>query len=347
MSQYKEIIKKLIKINLPVMLWGPPGVGKSQMVKDAAKELGYSLVDMRLQEMSPVDLRGIPVEDKETGRAKWLPPYDLPMEERDGVRGVLFLDELPNADRDVQSVALRLILDRRIGTYELPKQWVPIAAGNRVQDRAGAYSLISSLANRLIHIPVYSSMPSLDIEIKDVEINVEEWRKWAYENDVAEEIVAFISYRPKLLYTVTKQVAYPTPRMWGDYVNKVIKTIGYDREIISGCIGEGPAAEFMAYVKVKNELPDIEKILATGDGEVPTRPDVTYMLVTSLISKIKDLKKQEKKLENAFKYIMKLQKEYQVMFVKDLVNATKSVAELMKKDYMRQWMNENNIIFNI
>lgn len=318
-----ETLEVLIDLNLPVLLWGPPGVGKSSTVNALAEKRRWGMIDMRLGQISPVDLRGVPVPNHETKRTAWYPPAELPDEKRDGKYGILFLDELLQAPRDVQSAALQLVLDRRLGEYRLPPEWRVVAASNRVSDKAGTYQIISSLANRFVHIPVACSMPSLDINDTGVEVSAEDWKKWALQNDVAEEIIAFINYRPNLLWRPTGQVAFPTPRMWGDYVNKIVKHTGLNQLAIAGCIGEGPAAEFVAFCKLRKEMPDPDAILKGEDVPAPTRPDVTYALCGALAVRIINASKSKKKeaprcAKNVMRYITKLPTEFQVLLLKDI-----------------------------
>ncbi|WP_083515183.1 AAA family ATPase [Fervidicola ferrireducens] len=344
-----ETLEVLIDLNLPVLLWGPPGVGKSSTMNALAEKRRWALIDMRLGQMSPVDLRGVPVPDHNTKRTTWYPPSELPDEKRDGKCGILFLDELLQAPRDVQSAALQLVLDRRLGEYKLPPEWRVVAASNRVSDKAGTYQIISSLANRFVHIPVACSMPSLDISDTGVEVNAEDWKKWALQNDVAEEIVAFINYRPNLLWRPTGQVAFPTPRMWGDYVNKIIKHAGLNQLAIAGCIGEGPAAEFMAFCKLRKEMPDPDAILRGEDVAAPVRPDVTYALCGALAVRVINANKSKKKeapryAQNVMRYLTKLPAEFQVLLLKDMFGGGASNLFWGLPEFS-EWVKEHREVF--
>lgn len=153
-----EVIKKLARTDLPpLMPWGPPGIGKSCIVKQVAGELGIGLIDLRLILLNPIDLKGLPALDRENQKAVWYQPKFLPNQERDGQQGILFLDELPNAPTTVQSAALQLVLDRAIGNYRLPPGWKVIAAGNRAIDRGGTFALISP--DRLCHTAFMGNGP--------------------------------------------------------------------------------------------------------------------------------------------------------------------------------------------
>jgi hypothetical protein len=233
-------------------IWGPPGIGKSAVVKQVSLEVfGREPIDLRLAQCDPTDLRGVLYIKQNTNgmTASWVHPACLPDVGKHGERGVLFLDELNLAVIAVQHAAYQLILDRRIGDYYLPVGWLIIAAGNREEDKAYVYTLPAPLANRFIHIELE---PDLDC-----------WIEWAWQNDVDLNIIAFLRFRPNLLYQPPQdgQRAFPTPRSW-QYVDENFKVFKNDQrlleEMIRGCIGEGATHEFLEFVKVR---PQAEKLL--------------------------------------------------------------------------------------
>jgi len=167
----------------PAMLWGPPGVGKSEMVSQVAKKNNVEVIDIRLSQMEPSDLRGIPFRENES--VEWAVPAMLPNVERHGETGILFLDEITSAAPSVSAAAYQLILDRRLGQYEVPKGWAIFAAGNRQGDRGVTYTMPAPLANRFSHF--------------EVDLNLDDWVAWAYANDIDDRIIAFLRFRPDLL----------------------------------------------------------------------------------------------------------------------------------------------------
>ena len=152
----------------PVMIWGPPGVGKSQIVAQVAENHGAALVDIRLSQMEPSDLRGIPF--KNGAKVEWAIPAMLPEVAVHGEAGLLFIDEITSAPPSVSAAAYQLILDRRLGEYRVPEHWAIVAAGNRQGDRGVTYSMPAPLANRFSHF--------------DVDINLDDWVAWAYANGI-------------------------------------------------------------------------------------------------------------------------------------------------------------------
>lgn len=186
-SQLKTYLNRLIRQNIKIstMIWGAPGIGKSSIVAQIAEEHGIDFVDVRLSQLAPTDLRGLPVADE--GISKWYPPEFLP---RTG-KGILFLDELNMAPPALQGVAQQLILDRRVGSYVVPENWYVWAAGNRKEDRAAVFEMPSPLANRFLHL--------------QVEANFASFKVYALENRVHEQIIAFLSFRSTLLHKLDPQ----------------------------------------------------------------------------------------------------------------------------------------------
>ncbi len=252
-----------------IFIWGPPGIGKSAIVNQAAQEVGIGFVDLRLAIMDPTDLRGIPVP--KDGKAVWLPPAVLPS----SGEGILFLDELTLAPQLVQSSAYQLVLDKRLGEYVLPKGWRIMAAGNRSEHGASVFKMAFPLRNRFIHI--------------EFEVNVDDWRSWAIKNGIETEIIEFISFRPDILFNFDPkrtENAFASPRSWefaSDLFrmkDKMPKNILF--EAIEGTVGKGSAAEFFGYLDIRKNLPSIEEILA-GKNFVPEQIDVAYAVVTALV----------------------------------------------------------------
>lgn len=233
-SRLKSVLSSLLKQRWPAFVWGPPGVGKSSIVREVASEASLDVLDLRAALLDPTDLRGIPAIEK--GRAVWCPPSFLP---KPGDRpGVLFLDEINAAPPLVQASLYQLVLDRRVGEYVLPDGWWIVAAGNRQSDRSVVYRLSTALANRFIHI--------------DFDTDVTDWREWALRSRLDPMVVGFISFRPALLLGEPDHApAYPTPRSW-EMLSDVISAFGgVERceDLFAGIVGEGPALEFSAFAR--------------------------------------------------------------------------------------------------
>ncbi len=297
-------INSLVEQKVPTFLWGAPGIGKSSIVKQIAQKRGIGFIDLRLALMDPTDLKGIPFYDKESHTALWAPPAFLPKEGA----GILFLDELNSAAPSVQASAYQLILDRKVGEYELPDGWAIVAAGNREGDRGVTYRMPSPLANRFVHF--------------EMNVDVDDWRLWAYKNGVDERVISYISYKNEHLFTFDAKSdikSFATPRSW-EYVNSILKsTISGELllDALSGAVGRDAAVSFLAFAKVMDRLPDIETILKTGRGDYSGEVDVLYALSTGLVSAyLRD--SSEERLDNLLKYTLGLKSEFAVIIVQDL-----------------------------
>lgn len=241
----------------PVMLWGPPGVGKSALVAQAAQTTGVPMIDMRLSQLEPSDLRGMPYQ--KDGRVEWAIPAMLPDASRDGSRGVLFLDEINAALPQVAAAAYQLILDRRLGDYLLPEGWAILAAGNRLGDRGVTYAMPAPLANRFTHV-----------ELTPV---IDEWLIWAEQSAVDERLRRFLRQRPDLLFVFPEQAnihAFPSPRSWA-FADRALRKFEADAELLepalSACVGEVAALLFMTWL----ERPqfDLDTLLAQTAPVLP------------------------------------------------------------------------------
>jgi hypothetical protein len=302
-------LQALIPTKRPIYLWGPPGVGKSSIIKQAAAALELELVDIRAVLLDPVDLRGLPtVKD---GLAVWASPGFLPRDPES--QGVLFLDELAQAPPLVQAACLQLTLDRKLGEYTLPDGWTVIAASNRQEDRAGAHRLISPLLNRFIHT--------------DLEVSNEDWNAWAVGAGIKHQVRSFIHMRPGLLYAFEPTInarAFPTPRSVS-YVSDVLDVTPPELQypIFAGCCGEGWAAEFVAYLQVCDSLPDVDQVLANPTtASVPKEPSVLYALSGAIVEKCRTA--DNAKLGRAAKYTARMSDEFSVLTVRDIGAALES-----------------------
>ncbi len=304
-SELKHFLDGLLSdgVDLSTMIWGPPGIGKSSIVRQAAEARDLEVVDVRLSQLAPTDLRGLPVADE--GISRWYPPEFLP---RSG-RGVLFLDEFNMAPPAMQGLAQQLILDRRVGSYEVPPDWFIWAAGNRREDRAAVFEMPAPVANRFLHL--------------DVEPHLESLKRYAFEHDWHEHIVAFLSFRPALLFSPRPdRPAWPSPRSW-EMAERLYRA-GLD---IGTAVGAPAKAEFEAYISHYESLPELESILS-GEGDdvsFPQEPSVRYAVTVGLTSRGEDTTQA---LE-AFRWMSKkAPAEWVQVFATDLVGKFRSLGKL-------------------
>jgi hypothetical protein len=308
LSNVAEALKALIKAGRPGFLWGPPGVGKSDIVRQIAADLKRTLIDVRAVLLDPVDLRGIPTVT-EDGTTRWAPPSFLPSGKG---KFILFLDELNAAPQLVQAACYQLVLDRKLGEYELPKDAIVIAAGNRETDRAITSRMSSALASRFVHI--------------NVDVDLEDWVKWALNRGIQTELIAFLRYRPNLLHAFDPQKnekAFPCPRTW-EFVSDVFAVAGdeIEYELVSGIVGEGAAAELIGFLKIFRSLPDPDLIIMSPEKvSVPDDPATKYAICGALAQKASD-----QNFDNIVKYANRLDPEFSVLLVRDAIERDDSLV---------------------
>ena len=332
-TDLKQEIRDNMRIGLNTMVWGGPGIGKSEIPQQVADELNIPLLDFRANLFDPVDVRGIPYTRDDLSVASgamkitsWAPPDIFPSEETHGPRGLFMIDELPTAPPATQNAFLQLLLTRQVGNYKMPDGWSCLAAGNRLTDGASVYQMPSPVRNRLMH---YELEPSLDA-----------WCEWALKNEVNTTLVSFMRYRPNLLYSFkADEYAFPTPRSWS-FVDKrlrLTKNMDDSRLFfgIAGAVGTGPAGEFLAFAKIADKLPDIDNLIANPSSYMPSEdPAVLYALTGAVASRAK-----ESTLENIMKLGKKIPTEFQVVLVKSILAIDKT---LFNQPTIQTWISDNS-----
>lgn len=344
---YITVISKNLPIKLlpSVMLWGPPGVGKSQAVRQIAKEINSStnkkvnVIDVRLLLFNPIDLRGIPTANADKTLAIWLKPQIFQMDPSESVVNILFLDEISAAPQSVQAAAYQITLDRVVGEHKLPENCIVIAAGNRTTDKSVAFKMPKALANRLLHIEVEGSFKS--------------WKEWAIASGINEKVIGFLSFRQDYLMgfnATNEDLAFATPRSWemvSNLLNNVNENLDEMYPLISGLVGNGTAIEFRTWSKVYSQLPDIKDIFDGKMPPAPTSPDVLYALTSAMVSYARDNKNNISKIANSICYANNLPPDYSAMLLKDYLYIEKGYKEkLLKIPEFSKWMSSKGRLLN-
>lgn len=330
----QELVRTAYDKKLSLFIWGKTGCGKSDSVRQVAMDIAkskkleynedlskindennFSIVDIRVSQLDPSDLRGLPKIDN--GTTKWLPPNWLPT----GGQGILFFDELNLAPNCIMASCYQLILDKKLGDYVLPKAWSIMSAGNRMEDSAGVFEMSVPLQNRFLHVELEA--PSVD-----------EWIDWGVEKQIDHRIMSFLKFKPNLLFKWqrgSKERAFATPRSWV-FVNQLIKDMpesnGTMNTLVSTAIGEATAIEFTAFLKLSKKI-DIEALLANPNKfTVPTDAQMVYSLVSGII----EFYKRDKKLmENILKITNQLEPEFAVLALKLMKSVNRNfVTDVMK-----------------
>ena len=282
-AEAKSRILRAFKNKRPLFLWGPPGIGKSEVVAGITEELGGHMIDLRLGQMEPTDIRGIPFFNKNNEKMDWAPPIDLPDEDLAGQYPVvvLFLDEMNSAAPAVQAAGYQLILNRRIGKYKLPDNVVIVAAGNRDSDKGVTYRMPSPLANRFVHL--------------EVRPDFEAWQTWAVSKKVHKDVVGYLSFAKQDMFDFDPKSAsraFATPRSWSfvsDFLYDDDATDAELTDLIAGTVGEGLAVKFMAHRKVAGQMPNPGDILSGKVTELKVKEvSAMYSLTISLCYELQD-----------------------------------------------------------
>ena len=273
-SELASVLALLVEARQPVVVWGPPGAAKSQIAQQVAAATNRRYVDVRALLLDPVDLRGIPWRDADD-RTRWATPVFLPPSD-DAGRWLINLEELPSAVPMVQAALYQLVLDRKVGEYELPEGASLIACGNRETDRGVVHRMPTPLASRFVHL--------------EIRVDVEDWLAWGAANGIVSEALFFVAYRPDLLHCFDPQSterAFPCPRSWEAVSNIVKHRNGLDpateRALFRGTVGEAAAVEFSAFLKVWRELPHPRAVLNDpSNADIPENASALMALCGSL-----------------------------------------------------------------
>ena len=270
---------------LPIFIWGPPGIGKSALVREFAESVGLPCVSLLGSQLAPEDIIGVPqIVD---GRSRFCPPTLIARDEP----YCLFLDELNACSQEVQKAFYSLVLDRRVGEFELPAGTIVIGAGNRAEDAAITRPLSSALINRLVHVQLRAS--------------AKDWLDWAGRTGVDPLVVSYITQRSDHLWSKPPKHEEPfsTPRAW-DMMSNAPKAYGPSATLeeigvlAAGLLTPAHARQFVAFAKLRDREHDLAAILK-GDRGWPERPDerdILYFLVQQLRDRlIKELPEDESK----------------------------------------------------
>jgi hypothetical protein len=335
----KRHISTAIQAGLCVLLTGSPGMGKSAVGIELADLYNLLLIDVRLSQCDPTDLLGFPTINQSTQKSEYLPFDTFPIEGDELPEGksgwLIFLDEFNSADEDVQKAAYKLLNERMVGQTKLHKNVAMLAAGNLDTDNALVQEMSSALGSRLIHIKVKSDPNA--------------WLEWAYKAEIDSRVTSMIEFKPALLNTFnpdsqTGEKTYACGRTW-HFVSRSLPYMdltdqGNSLVYLAGTIGEGPAREFLSFLKVYASLPKITEIVASpSTTRIPHEPSHLYALSGSLAGNA-----TKHNIDEIMQYMARVNPEYQVSVIRAMIRANQ---ELRDSPAIEQWLcTQNTVLFN-
>ena len=306
----------------PLMVWGAPGLGKSTILRDAAREAGIGFIDVRLAQREPVDIRGLPVPGPDG--VKWLVSSDWPRDPKS--RGIILFDEITAADRSLQVAAYEFILDRRLGElYRVPDGWYICAAGNRTGDRAVATTMSSALANRFLHVELGE--------------DAESWAAWALRHAILPSVVGFVRFRPGLLFNQegeNLERGWPTPRAW-ERVSRMLEVMAAEdeelvRHMVYGLVGNRAGVEFMEFRKMSATMDDVLAMMRDPSAEIkiPQKADMKYALCSAAAYHVwrgEDAQDAARRLDGFYRLCIALSSDFASMLMMDAMTGTGMISD--------------------
>jgi len=324
-TQAASMIARFLRARLVPMIVGSPGIGKSSIAQQVAKDFGLKLIDVRLAQCEPTDLCGFP---RITGnRAGYVPMDTFPLEGDtvpEGYNGWLILfDELTSATPVIQAASYKILLDRMVGNYKLHTNVALMAAGNLESDNAIVQPMSTALQSRLVHL--------------QLEADPTEWVNWASDKGLDHRITSFINFKPSNLYTFTPDhtdKTYASPRTW-EFTNRILKVVSEgDKDLLpmlAGTLSEGVAREFLAFCKIHTQIPQIPQIVANPDkAKVPEEPSMLYALTGAIGNNANN-----DNITPLMEYVDRLPVEFQVVTLREVVRRNKA---LMGHATIQKWI---------
>lgn len=305
-------------IKRPLHVESSPGLGKTQIAFQASEELRIGFQAIHAPLLQPEDY-GFPVisADKTTvdfvvSKAKFpIEGSDVPE------TGIFLIDELSQADNSAQKILANLIQEREIHGRRLKPGWTIITTGNKTTDRAGANRLLTHLKNRLTAV--------------ELEASLDDWTQWALGHGIKPEVIAFIRFRPELLNAFDPQNEInATPRAWAEGVSMSLGVVDPMLEfaVFKGDVGEGPASEFLGFLKIFRNLPSPDAIIMNPTSEkVPDNPATLYALCGALAHRASD-----QNFGRLMSYVNRMPPEFGVLFVRDAIRLAPKIQT--SKDFI-------------
>lgn len=313
-----ETLKSIIgkSVRCPVVIKGDAGIGKSQVVQQVGRELGMKVIDLRLAQMEPGDLIGLPRTDPETMKTVWYAPEWWP---KNGEKTIVFFDELNRAPVDVRQAVFQVLTEYKMHTHTLPTETYLVAAINPDDGGKMSYQVEQfdpAMVNRMCFI--------------NMEPDVQQWVNWASNFGLNEMVIKFITVNGAMLYAGNETGPFPSPRSWhklSDLMNAQAIPAASQSEVVAGLIGEKPAISFIRFLDKSYKKPVsgkeiLDSWLKVKEKLLKQRNDENFASITELVGLLGDgTKLKKEQLSNLVDFTLSIKQEEKMAFLKKLPNS--------------------------
>lgn len=319
-DQLRPLVRPTLDAGLSVLVLGHPGIGKSTLAAELAREMKLPMIDIRLAQRDPAEIGGVYFPNREKQVIELMAP--------DWVKKAcaepcfVFLDEINAAVTKLhQAAAYQIVLEKRVGPFKFHDQTVVMAAGNLEEDKAIVTPLSSALCNRFAH---YLMRPSAS-----------SWLKWAAQVGIDERIMAFIkTYGEEVLYQAGDSLAFPTPRSW-EMASRVMRRAepADHKRVAAACVGAPMADRLFKYLEIYRKV-DAAGIIR--DGAVMdfrnAEPSFMYAAVFAVAGYSVTASLEDKHLDNLVRFLDSpgLDAEYQILFLRHLRGRNRELLGRLK-----------------
>lgn len=330
-AQAPELIMDILVAGLVPMLTSSPGLGKSDIIRQIAKDQNLKVIDVRLAQSDPTDMNGFPFPNKDIGKAEYMPMDTFPIESdpipKNYSGWLLFLDEMNSGNKATQAAAYKLILDRMVGKHHLHKNVAIVAAGNLVTDKAIVNTLSTAMQSRLIHL--------------QLGVDTKAWFSWAIKNQIDHRIISYLKFKPEALHMFDpnhNDHTFACGRTW-EFLSRIIKPWATLEQrklpLLAGTISEGAGREFFTYCKIYKSLPTISDITNNPTTTpIDSEPSISLALSGLCAHHI-----TKTNADNIMKFVSRLGIEFQILCLQQVMAKDRSMLE---NEAIIEWTNKNS-----
>jgi hypothetical protein len=306
-SKIREEILEMFSLGLVPYVRSSPGLGKTSIYHQIAKDYNLKLIDLSVGTATPEDFMGYP--HKVGNKATFLPFDHFPLEGDEIPKGyngwLLFLDEFSSGSKAVQAAAYKLVLSRFAGSYKLHDNCLIACAGNREIDNAVVVKLSTAMKSRLVHYEMVGNVP--------------DFVEWATAEALDFRVISFAEFMPSVIEKFDPNHSgetFPCPRTIAMLGKAMIgKTINADLgPRIAGMVGDGTCVEFLGYARAFGRIKSYNEIVKNADStSVPDELSVRHATIAMLASQAKS-----EDLDAILVYVKKFSLEFQIVFMRKL-----------------------------